>query len=465
MLPEYPEFSAYQVRFYLNNVLLGTAALQEIQALPTAKIAVDWKNYREATYTLKTEVSVADKVLTFTQPFAISRYTIFDAADLQAMQKDLSGNYMLAQDVYMPAHNPAAALGTPQNFLPIGYCDGFLEYEYYHEGEALLPLPTHCKPFTGTLDGKGFTIHHLYIDLPSVNGVGLFGVVEAPKTAVRNLTLSVRKVQGRNFVGALAGYVRSDGAFKNLKVQQENLTAIAVEGVESAVGGLIGIFLPYTTSQNAFGLSYVESLLPSLEGRGVKGRNYVGGVIGESRVPLHQLKSITSVQGSRNYVGGLVGILQQAHLTHSYVLSSYIMGEKYVGGLVGSIEVDGYINGAFFRNLTLESAKFEAQSHAGGIVGKVPINAQHYLMQEVFAELKDLPTTTNYASRYALAPEESTRKLIKSGFTNLLLRDYQFTEPSKVWMGYMYPKQHELETLGFDFQSRWKMVGNALMLQ
>lgn len=43
--------------------------------------------------------------------------------------------------------------------------------------EGWLPIGSIAAPFIGTFDGNGHTISNLYVNHPSISGVGLFGVL------------------------------------------------------------------------------------------------------------------------------------------------------------------------------------------------------------------------------------------------------------------------------------------------
>ena len=58
--------------------------------------------------------------------------------------------------------------------------------------------------FAGGLDGNGYTIRNLTINLPETGGVGLFGTL-AKTGVVRNLNLENATVNGLHGTGALVG--------------------------------------------------------------------------------------------------------------------------------------------------------------------------------------------------------------------------------------------------------------------
>ena len=94
-------------------------------------------------------------------------------------------------------------------------------------------------PFEGHFDGKGYTISDLHINRPSLNYVGLFGVIDGAVT-IQSVTLADCEVIGSRCVGALVGGVGDIDA-----------GVVAIDGCQSSgyvegydgVGGLIGVDL------------------------------------------------------------------------------------------------------------------------------------------------------------------------------------------------------------------------------
>src|SRR6516225_2330720 len=100
---------------------------------------------------------------------------INNAADLENINNNLSGNYVLGGNIDL----------SGVNFTPIGSL---------------------VNPFTGTFNGNGYTISNLSINLPSTSHVGLFGWVGQTGN-VHSLRLSNVSVIGNGDVGGLAGGV------------------------------------------------------------------------------------------------------------------------------------------------------------------------------------------------------------------------------------------------------------------
>lgn len=123
--------------------------------------------------------------------------TITDEAGLKAIANDLSGKYVLANDISL-------------------------------SGEWT-PLGTENEPFTGTLDGAGHTIKGLSITSGADN-VGFFGFTEG--ATVKNVRFTGAKVLGNKQVGILAGQAISSNI-------ETVFTAGYLTGYDH-VGGIVG---------------------------------------------------------------------------------------------------------------------------------------------------------------------------------------------------------------------------------
>ncbi|KKL12757.1 hypothetical protein LCGC14_2532540 [marine sediment metagenome] len=77
---------------------------------------------------------------------------ITDVDELQAMENDLTADYELGNNI-----NASATSG-------------------WNGGEGFDPIGSSGSEFTGSFDGKGYTINDLFINRPEETGVGLFGV-------------------------------------------------------------------------------------------------------------------------------------------------------------------------------------------------------------------------------------------------------------------------------------------------
>ena len=248
------------------------------------------------------------------------------------------------------------------NFNPIGYWNSFKDYRY----------------FSGNIDGKHHTISNLQIVLPNEFDVGLFVGLENAK--ISNLNLEQVEIQGRSYVGGIAGEIR-DSIIKKSSASGEVL------GVED-VGGLVGYMYNSSIEQSSASgevsgvedvgglVGYVvESTIEQSSASGdVIGRYGVGGLIGcGGGVTLIESFSQGQVNGVEG-IGGLIGEASQPlSIVDCYSLSD-ITGDSIVGGLVGSID-DYWLSGeiALIKNSYYEGVINGAQS-----VGKLIAQLGYY---------------------------------------------------------------------------------------
>ena len=145
-------------------------------------------------------------------------YIIYDVADLQAMELDLTAYYELANDIDA---STTVTWNGGLGFDPVGSS----------------PSP---NGFSGTFDGKGYTITGLFINRPLESYVGLFGYTEVGSGGwINNVGLVNCNITGRRFVGALVGFHEWQGA-QSISVCYST-GAVSGSGTSvNAIGGLLG---------------------------------------------------------------------------------------------------------------------------------------------------------------------------------------------------------------------------------
>jgi beta-lactam-binding protein with PASTA domain len=211
----------------------------------------------------------------------------------------------------------------------------------WNSGAGFVPVGTEAAPFTGTLDGDGYTITGLHISRPASDHTGLVGYA-GDGCVLRNLTLADCSVEGGSFAGALAGYAGN----------------VTVEGCDSGgsvsgasqVGGLLGRAGGTVTG---CGSSVVVS------GSGM----FIGGLIGENTALVSGCDAtcnVTAINVS-SYCGGLIGY-NHDNTVSGCTATGTVSGQAYAGGLVG-INMDGDITGCW-TNVNLTGGY-----HAGGLAG------------------------------------------------------------------------------------------------
>lgn len=215
---------------------------------------------------------------------------IHDVAELQAIQGNLAGSYMLANDIDASA---TAGWGGGAGFTPIG---------------------SGASPFTGRFNGDNRTVSGVYVN-SLADYAGLFGRI-SPTGVVENVNLLDMNITGAAFTGGLVG-CNDEGTVANSSAGGD------VRGTVE-VGGLVG--LNFGTISKSYSTADVA-------GTG----NEVGGIAGYNSWNSYVIESYAtgSVFGVQ-YVGGLVGWNFQGNIYNSYATGSVTAATNYAGGLLGS---------------------------------------------------------------------------------------------------------------------------------
>jgi hypothetical protein len=202
-------------------------------------------------------------------------------------------------------------------------------------GIEWIPIGSECMPFGGIIDGNGYTIRNLHIDLPNQDYVGLFGY---NKGIIVDLSLEKAVIKGGENVGSLIG--RNNGHIRNCAVN-----AITLSG-NKLVGGLIG-FNGETEwwRGNSYGIIDRSSVADVTF---VQRGSYIGGFVGENMSVIMASRSSVDVHGD-SYIGGFVG-RNSGDIDQCYATGK-VNGDNYVGGFVG--ENSGVIRDCFSTGNTI----------------------------------------------------------------------------------------------------------------
>jgi len=231
--------------------------------------------------------------------------------------------------------------------------------------------------FTGTFNGKGFTISGLYINRPGRDYVGLFGYLYGKVSAVH---VAADSIIGNNNVGAIAGYAT------NAVIIEDCSSSGVVESRFHYVGGLVGSNYGKIISCNSSAIVRGSNYIGGLAGQNtnydyteitmsyftgsVTGFQYVGGLAGSNGGTINQSYSRGSVAG-RNDVGGLVGInwsiIMQSYSSGSVAAATAGLTVSNMGGFVGESAGSSKITQCYWD----VAASGQAQSKGGeGVIGK-----------------------------------------------------------------------------------------------
>ncbi|MGL6161261.1 YDG domain-containing protein, partial [Microbulbifer sp.] len=238
----------------------------------------------------------SDEAITWTVIDALGSEGSTTGTDLQGMNGDLGGNYVLGADIDASA---TASWNSDEGFDPVGTFD---------------PANVGGNEFTGRFDGLGHTISDLTINRPSTDNIGLFGSTDG--ATLRNVGLVGGSVTGDDRVGGLVGH-------NNSSTISNAYATGSVEG-SFGVGGLVGENTNSSTISNAYATGSVS------------GDFNVGGLVGTNNTDstISNAYATGSVSGG-GQVGGLAGENSNSMISNAYATGSVAARLGNVGGLVG----------------------------------------------------------------------------------------------------------------------------------
>ncbi len=239
-------------------------------------------------------------------------YLVSSASDINNIHNDLSGYYKLTCNIDM----------SGVDFEPIG-----------NENEGA---------FTGTIDGNGYTIKNLNINLPDNKYVGFVGYLEG---TVKNLNLENVDAYGYRYVGGIAGYI-----YENASVLSCSTSGKVYGGkqvIDLNVGGVVG---------------YNKGTVNNCINNGsVSSSQYAGGIVGyNSYGKINECTSNENVSSSQ-YAGGIIGYSDDGEINNCTSYGS-VSSSQYAGGIIG------YKYNSIINECTNDGDVFSSQ-YAGGIVG------------------------------------------------------------------------------------------------
>ena len=243
---------------------------------------------------------------------------VHDIYELQAIDKNINGDYI--QGDYMLAGDIDADVTKRWNsgsgFNPIG---------------NFTSMPFNIGGFNGSLDGAGFVIKDLHININTADGTqsnaGLFDVLNT-NAFVHNLTLQGGSITNyTNSSGGSVGGIAGEnlGSLKNVfNIGME----ISSQNDSANIGGIVGYNKGTVTDAHNSG-SVNDKTNTSARIGGIAGYNDNGGVISYS-------DNNGAVTGKGNYsaAGGIVGY-NNGSIKNSFNNGNVTGYGDYLGGIVG----------------------------------------------------------------------------------------------------------------------------------
>lgn len=227
---------------------------------------------------------------------------VYTKLDLDAIRNNLSGNYILMNDIEF----------SDEDFLGNG--------QFYNNGNGWASIGNSETPFTGVFDGNGYCVHGLEISSSVTDSpyIGLFGY---NKGSIKNIItvsgqIDITHASNTAYVGMVVGY--SEGAIKNCKSVgtisvESTILRATYETPYSYVGGITG-FSTGTLSicENACNIQATPSVIGYAEAVA-----YLGGVAGSTNTgtvskcinsgAITLTPTLDANTGITVYAGGILG--------------------------------------------------------------------------------------------------------------------------------------------------------------
>lgn len=243
---------------------------------------------------------------------------VHDIYELQAIDKNINGDYI--QGDYMLAGDIDADVTKRWNsgsgFNPIG---------------NFTSMPFNIGGFNGSLDGAGFVIKDLHININTADGTqsnaGLFDVLNT-NAFVHNLTLQGGSITNyTNSSGGSVGSIAGEnlGSLKNVfNIEME----ISSQNDSANIGGIVGYNKGTVTDAHNSG-SVNDKTNTSARIGGIAGYNDNGGVISYS-----DNDGAVTGKGDYSAAGGIVGY-NNGSIKNSFNNGNATGYGDYLGGIVG----------------------------------------------------------------------------------------------------------------------------------
>lgn len=215
----------------------------------------------------------------------------------------------IAEELMMP--------GTDNSLLGL---DMKQEADIYLDGIDWKPIgPDFSNPFTGSLDGNGFKIHNLTINMADQQYVGMFGVTS--DADFENITIESGNILGGRYNGAIAARLtRGENGSKMSNCKNY----ATVRGTKDNTGGLVGqCFADIENCQNygdISGWGQVGGIAADIKGNATDCTNY--GYV-------HS----TEETDTGNSVGGIANSVSGQSTMSGCVNEGTIEGNGSIGGI------------------------------------------------------------------------------------------------------------------------------------
>ena len=240
-------------------------------------------------------------------------------------------------------------------------------YKYYHDG---YDITDNKKSFTGRENVsrlKSVTIQNC-INLGAVSG----------DSAFLNKMINPQGTEKAycSFIGGIAGITMDGYMFDSAQISGTSDARPIMEYLQTNSNFLKGDF-SYVTVKNSYSF-YSPAII--VENEALSRDNYVGGLVGYARLTAFENCNMNPSQVDQTLLGNEV-------LVENEVPKCYVLGYKYVGGMIGCSDVCYYAKGQDDNNQSTEYAMTNYNNtigvqFVGGIAGAFGIGDSN---QEIFS--------------------------------------------------------------------------------
>ncbi len=301
---------------------------------------------------------------------------ISSITDLYNIRNNLDGKFVLTQNIDL------------LNFISVGFHTPF---EGWSPTNTWIPIGTSDEPFTGVLDGNGYSIENLTINIDSESSIkssdliiGIFGVVKDGVVAnlnVSNVNIDVNRNDACFSIGTVAGVTYNSQIYGCSSNGNIHLTYYNYDAIYN--GGIVGYLSENTVISNCANKTNIKITqiqkeepdndfsfsLPAIASSGVGGIS--GGGFRTNLSRCINYGTITAETIGYGNFGGIVGLFDSTEISDCANIGdiSVTGNHQYIGGISGSSNsiTNCYNAGKIAVNESLEKI--------GAISGKAKENA------------------------------------------------------------------------------------------
>ncbi len=280
--------------------------------------------------------------------------------------KDLLGPILIIFSSLAYADQPLYNCNDLQYGISLNLKENFyLANDIYCDDNVFYPIE---GEFSGTLDGRGFTIYDLHLQNhasePNRGNVGLFRTLSGSNAdtevpAVKNIKFENVTIKTHAEIdrGVIAGKAEnaelSDITMNTLKIVSTSSDNVEIE--KGVSGGLIG---------QAINISLSNVHLSNVS---IDKNTYVGGLlgvaIGNTVIKQSSINTLSTPKASCGY-----HYIRDNNQTHPVAFDTYECG---FGGLIGRAGDDATHEGMIKITSSSAQGKSDIHNHAGGLIGRV----------------------------------------------------------------------------------------------